>query len=895
MFDKASVPAIPVRPQRRRAGAARHSSREIPWLALTLAVVASGILVAASPIAAKAADPDQPSLQYQDQLAHAGKHYNFKAGGIVTVPYRPRPGDSTNVDGGLPVALPAATGSTAGLTQPGTAQVSPNTVTPTTGYLRREVFGFLPYWSLGTSLNYDALSTIAYFGVAMNSDGSLCKTSGCVNGWNGWMSGSLSDVINNAHSHGARVVFTIESMAWTTDGVAAQTALLSSPTARAAGIANIVKEVTTRGVDGVNLDFEPIASGQSANYVAFVRGLRAALDAVHPGYEITFCANGSGGSYDLGGLLAGGGADAVFIMAYDLRGGNAVAGSIDPTVSNNNRYTLTSVTNYFLTHGAAASQVILGLPWEGRAWSVGPAAPVVNATAASTSVYGQGAVGVSFQTAKTLASQDPATTACSAGWPVPCVIGWQYDPVEETGWTAYYGTFAVSASINGAPTWRELYFDDPRSLAAKCDAIDGWNLRGVGIWELGLDSDSGDLANVLVSKFLGVPATYTPVTPTRLADTRIGLGISTNLVNAIPRSFQVAGAAGGLIPTGATAVTGNLTVTGQQAAGFLYLGPVATSTPTTSTLNFPFGDNRANGVTASLSSDGKLWVTYVSPVRGVGTQAIFDVTGYYMPGFAGSSFKAVTPTRLLDTRIGTGLSDPFHPDVPRTLQVVGAAGGLIPADAVAITGNLTVTGQTAAGWLYVGPDPVAKPESSTLNFPFGDIRANNVTVKLGSQASNRGTISITYASVGQGQGTQVVFDVTGYYTADTTGAAYVPVPPSRLLDTRIGDGLSGTFSSRKPRALQIVGRGGVPSIATAITGNLTVTNQSSLGWLYLGPAAVANPGSSNLNFPVGDIRANGLATLMSGGTVGITYAAPGSGTTQVVFDVTGYFVPIVAG
>jgi hypothetical protein len=66
----------------------------------------------------------------------------------------------------------------------------------------------------------------------------------------------------------------------------------------------------------------------------------------------------------------------------------------------------------------------------------------------------------------------------------------------------------------------------------------------------------------------------------------------------------------------------------------------------------------------------------------------------------------------------------------------------VPSGAVAVTGNLTVTNQTAAGYLFLGPDPVASPTSSTLNFPLGDTRANGVTVALGSG----GTLSATYLS-----------------------------------------------------------------------------------------------------------------------------------------------------
>jgi len=49
----------------------------------------------------------------------------------------------------------------------------------------------------------------------------------------------------------------------------------------------------------VNLDFEPIASTQGGNYNAFVKTLRAELDKIHPGYELTFCATGSTGYYDI--------------------------------------------------------------------------------------------------------------------------------------------------------------------------------------------------------------------------------------------------------------------------------------------------------------------------------------------------------------------------------------------------------------------------------------------------------------------------------------------------------------------------------------------------------------------------------------------------------------------
>ena len=87
----------------------------------------------------------------------------------------------------------------------------------------------------------------------------------------------------------------------------------------------------------------------------------------------------------------------------------------------------------------------------------------------------------------------------------------------------------------------------------------------------------------------------------------------------------------GGVPSNAVAVTGNLTVTGQTSAGFVSLTPTPTNNPTTSTLNFPLGDNRANGVTVALSGTGGLSATFVGSSGGATTDLLFDVTGYFVP------------------------------------------------------------------------------------------------------------------------------------------------------------------------------------------------------------------------------------------------------------------------
>ena len=131
-----------------------------------------------------------------------------------------------------------------------------------------------------------------------------------------------------------------------------------------------------------------------------------------------------------------------------------------------------------------------------------------------------------------------------------------------------------------------------------------------------------------------LPTTYVPLTPTRILDSRDGTGGPAGPISSdVARTFSVAGVGG--VPGSAIAVTGNLTVTAQSSGGFLYVGPVAMNNPTSSTLNFPKGDDRANGVTVALGTGGTLSVTFVAPTLGPTAYVIFDVTGYFAP--AGSS------------------------------------------------------------------------------------------------------------------------------------------------------------------------------------------------------------------------------------------------------------------
>ncbi len=169
-------------------------------------------------------------------------------------------------------------------------------------------------------------------------------------------------------------------------------------------------------------------------------------------------------------------------------------------------------------------------------------------------------------------------------------------------------------------------------------------------------------------------------------------------------------------------------------------------------------------------------------------------------------YKSLTPPFASSTR-GRGSTRawpaPSTANVPRTLNIAGANG--IPANTIAITGNLTVVGQTRGGYLSITKTSTANPASSVLNFPAGDTRANGVTVPL----NGTGDLWIVYKAPG-GSTAHVLLDVTGYFRVAADGTTFYEKAPVRVLDSRFGIGLSGAFQPNVPKTLSIAGANGIP-------------------------------------------------------------------------------------
>jgi hypothetical protein len=422
------------------------------------------------------------------------------------------------------------------------------------------------------------------------------------------------------------------------------------------------------------------------------------------------------------------------------------------------------------------------------------------------------------------------------------------------------------------------------------------------------DTATASIAGSQTGIVVSYPAsTYIPTSPRRVLDSRptgsghTNIGLAGKFTAGVVRKFTVAGAkyvGGGsalAIPANAVAVTGNLTVVGETAAGVIDLGPTVSASGTTSTLNFVKGDTRANNVTLGLAGDGSLEAVYRSSTVGATTDLIFDVTGYFLAGTSGATYHSLAPGRVLDTRpTGSGVTHigPLTKLPNRTVKTFPVAGvkalgwssALVPSGATAVTGNLTVTGATSAGFVSVGPTMTSSPSTSSVNVAAGTTVANGVTVALSG-----GKLQVVWCGT-TGSSANVIFDVTGYFTAGAGGLSFYAVTPVRVLDSSKSLGLSGTFTSGTAQLFTIGGTAGVPTGAAGISGNLTVLTPTSAGWALVSPEIVATPTTSTLNVAAGHSEANGFdVALGASGHVALEWAGTTGSTADIALDITGYW------
>ena len=387
----------------------------------------------------------------------------------------------------------------------------------------------------------------------------------------------------------------------------------------------------------------------------------------------------------------------------------------------------------------------------------------------------------------------------------------------------------------------------------------------------------------------GAASTYTPVTPRRILDTRNGTGVRSGPVGptgTVDLAVRGVTTAQGPVPANASAVVLNLTVTGPTGATDVRAYPSGTPVPGASNLNAGAGQTAPNLVTVRIGDNGAVTLRNTAG----SAHLIADIAGWYTPDAAGVGFRALDPSRILDTRAGVG--SPARPVGPAGAVDLTVTGDLrtiddrtvtVPADARAVVLNVTATGATEATDVRVYPVPAdgSVPTVSNLNLLAGQTTPNLVTVAVGRDGQVR--LRNLNGEV------DLIADLAGYYAAGAPGR-FVPVAPTRFLDTRSGTGTAAIPITPQGHVdLRVAGTRGVPPTATAAVLNLTGTGVSATTDVRAFPAgAGAVPTVSNLNLTRGATRAN-LAIVRTG-TDGRVRIRNTAGQLNVIGDLAGYMV-----
>ena len=394
----------------------------------------------------------------------------------------------------------------------------------------REVFGFAAASNLAnptfgyTSWNFNLLSTVAFFAIHVQYNGILVADST----WNVWDSSVLTGLVATAHAYGVKVVVTVVGPHNVVDQC---DALYNAQTT----VGQIVNQVTLKGIDGVNIDYEgqlamcknnnPALNQTNQSLLTnFAKLMRAGLDAARPGYYLSIdtysgSAAGNDGYFNIPGLNQY--VDSFFVMAYDMDWANQSSPPLSCTAGHLGLRCLSPVsplTNYYYNDTtsmaqysavAGAGKTILGQPYYGRVACV--ASPVAHGvpTAYLTAATYLDAVSVSRSP-----DVKPGTYAAHRD---------ASDPSGLDRWDTWYD--------NSLHCWREMYWPDATQLGARYNLVNRANLRGVGFWTLDYGGSSPELWSMLQAYFVSCASsglTANPVSP-QLSGTTLQLtATSTN-------------------------------------------------------------------------------------------------------------------------------------------------------------------------------------------------------------------------------------------------------------------------------------------------------------------------------------------------------------------------------
>ena len=279
------------------------------------------------------------------------------------------------------------------------------------------------------------------------------------------------------------------------------------------------------------------------------------------------------------------------------------------------------------------------------------------------------------------------------------------------------------------------------------------------------------------------------------------------------------------VPANATAVALNVTAANALGAGHVAVYPAGTSNPGTSSVNYTAGIVQANLVTTKIGSNRQVTLD----VAGSAADLIVDALGYYAPARGSGSSASASPSGS-----------------------ASASGSSSPSASASRSGSASASSS-------------ASPSAS---------------------ASSGCSLPVICAPADGAAMTAAQSSGTTYAEGDSAPSDFVAQDAARFVDSRYGTGVP---QGQKRGEVTFTLPDTVPSDATAVALNVTVTNPTARGYASVYPAGRANPGTSNVNFLAKQTQAN-LVYVQVGTDRKVT-AFVGGASADLIVDISGYFLP----
>lgn len=331
---------------------------------------------------------------------------------------------------------------------------------------QKQIIGFLPYWLLDkASSDYSSsITTLTYFGIRVDKDGSILKLTTPVqeeSGWYALQSGKLDTIFTNAKKHNVNLSLLVAS--GNSDTI---DQLVSSPIQHAQTLAqNVAPLIQKYGFSDINLDIEytlPASDAGRTHFTEFVKEVKKDLPSTTLTVEISPTDAIQKNLIDVKEL--GGIANFVVIMAYDYHAPDSfVTGPVAPLLGAGitSEYDVTTAVQK--TFALVPSQkIILGIPLYGYEWET------LGTTPRSAIIPGTGILASNKRAEEFLAS----CATCSA----------QLDADAHEKYISYYS--------DDTKTNHLLFYPDVESTKDKVQLANTMELGGLALWALGYEGDN---------------------------------------------------------------------------------------------------------------------------------------------------------------------------------------------------------------------------------------------------------------------------------------------------------------------------------------------------------------------------------------------------------------------